>query len=283
MNFPDAVSLVNGVPQSSVSLVDRGLAYGDGVFETLAVIEGRALDLDAHLDRLERGLIRLGISCQPVSQLRGEIARIVPGWDRAVLKIIVTRGAGKRGYAPSPDAEPTRILTIAAWPVPTHDYALAGVAATVCRMRIARQPALAGIKHLNRLEHVLARSEWQDEYQEGLLLDTDGLVVEGVSSNVFVWIEGQLITPDLSQCGTEGIMRGRILAAAGELGIPHAVRALELAEVHAADALFFSNSLIGVWPVRRLGARAYTLAPVVKRLTEHLKLDGLYGRGTVSK
>ena len=126
---------------------------------------------------------------------------------------------------------------------------------------------LAGLKHLNRLEQVLARAEWQDTaYAEGLLCDTSGRVIEGVFSNLFLIKDGELITPDLSRCGVAGVMRAEILQQAQSLGISQTVRDVSYAELVAADEVFVCNSLYGIWPVCALATHDWPVGPLTRKL-----------------
>src|SRR5690606_13424665 len=145
---------------------------GDGVFETLAVRDGRCEFWDRHLQRLTRGCEALRLPAPRPDQLGEEAGSLVRDVRQGVLKIIVTRGSGGRGYRPSREAVPTRILMLSEWPVYPDDWHESGVAVRLCEQRLGSQPALAGIKHLNRLEQVLARMEWDDtDIAEGLLCD----------------------------------------------------------------------------------------------------------------
>lgn len=268
---------VDGRESRRISALDRGLHYGDGVFTTLAVRGGAPLLLDRHLARLARDCLRLGIPCPDLELLRGEAARLSRGQDRAVLKITITRGEGGRGYR-APDAcRPTRVFALHPWPEYPGDPWRNGVAARVCNLRLGRNPALAGIKHLNRLEQVLARSEWDDpEIQEGVLLDSGGAVVEGVMSNLFWVKEGRLFTPCVDECGVAGVMRALVL----ELAVRHGLFAAEVREtlstVLEADEVFFTNSVIGLWPVQSLDGSAFTVGPVSRRVQSWLD-DALRG------
>jgi 4-amino-4-deoxychorismate lyase len=187
------------------------------------------------------------------------------------VKLIVTRGPGARGYAPPAAAAPTRILSIGAWPnYPSSHYAN-GIRVRVCRLRLAANPSLAGMKHLNRLEHVLAHLELRDtDADQGLLLDTSEHVVGGTSSNVFAVHQGQLLTPTIERAGIKGVMRRVVLAAAAGLGVPAAERDLTLAEIANADELFMTNALFGIWPVASFDGRTLARGQVTQRLMQHL-------------
>ena len=262
--------LVNGESVSVLSVNDRGLLYGDGVFETIAVSAGHPLCLDEHIARLHEGCRRLGIAQPPERLLKQEALSVCGNTDRAVLKLIVTRGAGARGYRTDDTINPTRIVTLHPWPVYPESYRKQGVSATVCQTRLAQNPSLAGIKHLNRLEQVMARREWQDEYQEGLMLDTDGWVIEGTMSNVFLIKNDTLLTPKLSRAGIDGIVRRRIINLCQTLGIPVIVLDLSIEAVKTAQSIFFCNSLIGIWPVALLDNSKYQIHPLTERLAENL-------------
>jgi 4-amino-4-deoxychorismate lyase len=264
------IALVDGHPCFHLALNDRGLLYGDGLFETIAVIDSYPRDLDRHLRRLLGGCERLAITPPDIALLKREVVQICAGANRAVLKIIVTRGQGGRGYRPVPQGHSTRILLLDEWPDYPHHYRDRGIAATCCRTRLARSVLLAGLKHLNRLEQVMARGEWQDEFQEALVLDTEGLLVEGTMSNVFVIQNDALHTPELRYAGVAGIMRERIVECAMAKGIPVHARAMTLADIESADALFFCNSLIGIWPAQRLNNRQFSDHRLTRALTELL-------------
>ena len=262
--------LVNGQP-TGVDPADRGLAFGDGLFETMAVNDGQIRWLGLHLDRLEDGCRRLAIPAPARTSLEQELRAHCPREGRAVAKLIVTRGSGPRGYAPPEPAAPTRVLGILAWPdFPTARYR-DGIAVRVCEMRLGENPALAGLKHLCRLEQVLAQLELKRRAaDQGLLLDTSGNVIGGTSSNLFAVFGAELVTPALLRCGIKGVMRRAVLEAAEALGIRSAERDFTLAEVLRADELFMTNALIGVWPVATLDAQRFAVGPVTKRLMAHL-------------
>ena len=219
---------VNGVPQTHIAVADRAVQYGDGLFETFRVHQGHPAHLERHLARLKAGCRRLNITTVSWDTLMREIADIAAPHDAAVLKVIVSRGSGPRGYRATPELQASRILALSPLPQWPAHISTTGARLTVCDMRLARQPALAGIKHLNRLEQVVARAEWDDaETAEGLMLDRYGQVVEGTMSNLFLVRGGILLTPDLSACGVAGVMRSVILDRALDLGIPAPDRGID--------------------------------------------------------
>lgn len=245
--------LVNGVEQASVSAHDRGLAYGDGVFRTLAVRDGQAQCWQRHFAKLCDDCRRLDIPQPGEQSLRAELDQVARELAFGVVKITVTRGQGERGYAMPSQPHPTRIVTGAPMPLYPAGNVDEGIKIRLCQLRLAEQPRLAGIKHLNRLENVLARAEWNDPgIAEGLLLDMRGNVIEGVTSNLFMLQRGVLVTPDLSRCGVAGVTRDRILAWAHECKMPSEIRDISFAELLAAEEVMVCNSLIGVWQVREI-------------------------------
>lgn len=272
--------LINGRQQDQLSARDRGLHFGDGVFETIAVDQGRPLCLDRHLNRLAGGCSRLVIPVPGFATLEEECARACDGVDRAVLKLIVTRGVGGRGYAPGARASPTRILARHPWP--QHEARLRndGAAVRICRTRLGRNPRLAGIKHLNRLEQVLARMEADpSQCDEGIMLDDRERVIEGIMTNVFVHRDGRLCTPDLSECGVAGIMREIVLEASKEVTRAEAqVVTLSVDDLSTADECFLSNSLIGIWPIRIIEGKSLRVGPVTRALQKLLAERGAITR-----
>ena len=257
---------VDGQPVESLSVKDRGLAYGDGLFETIAVSGGQPSLLQRHLTRLADGCARLRIPVD-LAAVHSQLLAFSQQLGEGVVKLILTRGDGQRGYAPPEPAQPRLVLQAGAKPVYPSANAELGVRLFPCVMRLAEQPVLAGLKHLNRLEQVLARSEWHDaEHAEGLMLDTSGRVIEGVYSNLFLVNAGVLVTADLSRCGVAGVMRAELLAQAAALGIKCQVRDISLEELLAADEVMLCNSVYGVWPVRALQAHGWSLGPLTRKL-----------------
>ncbi|BAU58004.1 aminodeoxychorismate lyase [Halorhodospira halochloris] len=269
--------LVNGRSEAVVDPDDRGLTYGDGLFETIPVRDGQLCLWNYHMDRLLDGSRRLGLPEPPLSLLREEARYLVRDIEKAVLKIIYTRGSGEnRGYAPPSRPLPTRVLTLHEPPKQTVGNWFEGVEVNICKTRLSSQPALAGIKHLNRLEQVMARGEWRDQgVAEGLMLDENGLVVEGTATNVFVVQSSALVTPALDYCGVEGVMRRRIIDLAPELGLRVEHRGLYPEELGDVDELFLTNSVIGVWRVRSVAKSTIAQGHIANRFLERVAQDSL--------
>lgn len=267
--------LVNGSDTEKLSVNDRGLHYGDGLFETIAIINGKPWHWQLHMQRLVEGCKRLKIAKPDEALFLDEVIRVSLNMPRAIVKIIVTRGSGGRGYRFDNNIEATRIIASHDWPDHPASYCQQGVRLRICETPISCQPALAGLKHLNRLENVLARSEWQDDtYAEGLMCDIDGHVIEGTMTNLF-WVEnGEIFTPSLEKCGVKGVMRNRVMAAAKRLGITCNEEVVELSRLQDAEELFVCNSIIGIWPAT-LGA-----APRQGELTGKI-IQGLVDAGDI--
>ncbi len=271
--------LINGESGDTISAFDRGLQYGDGLFETLAVTAGRPCLWQHHWNRLQLGCTRLGIPAPDPQLLYQEALREIGDQDRAVLKIIITRGAGGRGYAPPRDPQTIRIVYCSPWPDYPEKAANEGVVARICTTRIPRDPLLAGIKHLNRLSQVLARQEWDDPViAEGLMLDSEDRVIEGTMSNLFLLKGEEVWTPDLSRSGVAGIMRGVLLEQFRERGTVVRVTDIDLAELWQADGLFLTNSLIGIWPVRELAGHRFRVDPLDPVLVQKVR-ERAFGHG----
>lgn len=249
----------------AIDAADRGLAYGDGVFETMRAYRGDVPWWPAHWQRLLRGASVLGLAVPDESRVREEALQFLDGAD-GVLKLLLTRGAGGRGYAPPADARPTWILSH--HPLPAAAPA-DGLTLRWCETTLAIQPVLAGLKHCNRLEQVLARAEWNDEsIHEGLMCSTDGDVVCATAANLFVLRDGRWLTPPVDLCGVAGVCRAW---ASDALAASEA--RLAVIDVEAADAVFLCNAVRGILPVARLGARSWRPHPQVAQLQRRLAAE----------
>lgn len=265
--------LVNGAVNSTVSCQDRGLQFGDGLFETIAVQNGEIMHWPEHWQRLSKGCDRLFIPRPDESVLVNEIHSVIDNQQKQVIKLIVTRGVSERGYK-FDNLESTRIVTQSAWPEFNPGNAEEGIELFLCKTALAHQPLLAGLKHLNRLENVLARHEWQDDkYAEGLLFDVDGLVIEGTMSNLFMVKNGELRTPDLSQCGVAGITRKRVLQIAEKENIAINICEINKKSLFEADEIFMCNSLIGIWPVKKIMNHIFDTKNHVNSVTRFLQQE----------
>jgi 4-amino-4-deoxychorismate lyase len=266
-----ASALIDGDAAGGLSPFDRGLHFGDGVFETIACLHRRARFLSLHLERLAHGCRTLGFSPPQEEQLREEVARLAGEQERAIVKLIVTRGpATVRGYAVSSDARATRVAIRYPWPVEDPVLQQQGVSVRVAAMRLGENPALAGLKHCNRLEQILARSEPGGASAEALMLSRSGKLVSGTMTNVFL-VDGpprspRLRTPAIDVCGVAGVMRRVVLREAARAGIAASECALWPADLEAATEIFLTNARVGIWPVARLGERTLVPGPLTRRM-----------------
>jgi 4-amino-4-deoxychorismate lyase len=280
-NYPDKTrhnwmmaqhTLINGLATDEISFFDRGLQYGDGLFETIAVEDSSLLCWGEHLDRLEQGCKRLNISCPDSTILKDEAISLINSNTRGVIKIIITRGQGGRGYVLPDLDKPSRIISLYPWPeYPCENYS-AGIKVRLCDYRYSRNSTLAGIKHLNRLEQVLARAEWTDDsIAEGIVMDQEENVVEGTMSNLFYLANNILTTPDLSTCGVDGIIRNKIIELATKLNIDVEIKKISIESLMKADEIFVCNSIIGVWPVNTIGEKIFSVGKDTQQITQALQ------------
>jgi len=254
--------LINGKAKDTINITDRGLQYGDGLFETMAVRHGVIHLWESHWERLTYGCRQLSITLPNKKTIEDEINHICnnnKNQTQFVIKLIITRGEGERGYQFTSNHSATRILSAHPWPNHSENYQTDGVAVRYCEMTLSENKALAGIKHLNRLEQVLARNEWDtNEYQEGLMLTTQGYVVDGIMSNVFAVLDNKIFTPDLSLCGVAGVMRKTVIKIAKENNYLVYEKDFTKSELEMADELFLTNSLFGIWPIKVIAKTRFT-------------------------
>ena len=278
--------LVNGKPGNFISIRDRGLLYGDGGFRTLVASRGKAQQWPLHYLKLQHDCAALGIACPDEARLSAELNGLLAQHPDGVVKLIVTRGQGTRGYAPQTGAGATHLWDVSPLPDYPADWATHGIKARLCQLRLCHQQRLAGIKHLNRLENVLAAAELSDGQlsdsrspdsrpsgsgiAEGLLLDIAGNVIEGTRSNLFLVSNGKLITPDLSRCGVAGVQRDRVMAWAAQHKMPLQVRHIGMDELLRADELFVVNSIIGLWSISELEQRRLSGFSIARQIRKKL-------------
>ena len=263
--------LVNGEISSLVATTNRGLNYADGLFETLVVRNSRPLRWQSHMDRLGAGCERLGLAMPPQVVLLREVQTVSAGLAEAVVKIVLTRGGQGRGYMPPEDNDCVRIVSSYAFPDGIVELAREGVKARICKLRLAIQPALGGIKHLNRLEQVLASAELREaETTEGILLDREDHVISAISANIFLVMEDRLLTPRLDRCGVRGVVRSQILA---EYGARCEQRRIMVDMLQDADEIFICNTVRGIVPITAIDHYEYEIGPVTRELQTWL-LDG---------
>jgi 4-amino-4-deoxychorismate lyase len=242
--------LIDGRTDDRLPADDRGLAYGDGLFETMRLAEGRVPLLDLHLARLADGCRRLGLRTPEADVVQADLEGARTGRTEGVVKLILTRGSGGRGYAPPADPRERRIVSCHPLPIYPETHYSAGVRVRLCETPLGRNPALAGLKHLARLEQVLAsREPAPADCAEGLMRDTEGRLVEGIRSNLFLVRSGGLVTPRLGECGVAGVLRRLVLEEAARLGLETREAAVSVEALAAADEIFLTSSIFGIWPV----------------------------------
>ena len=265
-------ALVNGVPDAQIAANDRGLLYGDGLFETILFVGGVAPLWPRHMQRLSQGCERLLLPSPDPAILAREAAEVVAGMPRAVVRITLTRGSGARGYALPANVACTRIVAAFEPPFIPPDWYKRGIRVRFADLALAAQPRLAGIKHLNRLEQVLARAEWTDPaVVEALLSDREGHVISAIAANLFLVRQGRSITPALERCGVAGVARAEALAAMPRTQVRDVMRE----ELMHADEIFLTSSVRGILPVRELAGRALQPGSCARAMQERWRELGL--------
>lgn len=263
--------LINGLPGDSINANDRGLMYGDGVFRTLLVRQGIPILWQQHYKKLHHDCAEIGIKCPSIQLLESELGQLTRDKEDGVAKITITRGTSNRGYAPAANPQVTRIINLSPVPDYPETFFTQGISMHVCKLRIGHQSRLAGIKHLNRLENVLASAEWSDaNIAEGLLMDEEEHIIEGTRSNLFLVRDGNLYTPDLSKCGVAGLQRERVMEYAKQRRMVCKVTDITLDDLQSADEIFMVNSVIGLWPVRAVHRFSCSHFPVSLQIQDWL-------------
>ncbi|PHM75168.1 aminodeoxychorismate lyase [Xenorhabdus kozodoii] len=247
---------INGNQCDHLPVNDRAVQFGDGCFTTIRVEQGLPALLPLHIKRLQKGVEKLSMPALDWSQLETHMKQIVERCESGVLKVILSRGAGGRGYGFDDTMKPTQILSLSSYPKRYIAQRQEGVSLALSPISMGINPHLAGIKHLNRLEQVLIkRFIEQSGADEALVLDSNGILAECCTANIF-WRKGKNVyTPDLRQCGVEGVMRQKIielLAAKSDYNLSYVMRYPEV--LAHADEVLICNSLMPVVPVSRIQA-----------------------------
>ena len=271
--------LINGDFNQAISPLDRGFAYGDGVFRTMVIRSGLPVNWPLHYQKLVADCAAIGIVCPSAELLMSDFLQLfsiedVDSEKQEVAKIMITRGEGERGYKPPAVTTPTRVIIRSAMPQYVKESYTGGVQLHVCNTRLSSQVKLAGVKHLNRLENILARMEWRDEdIFDGVLLDQQGGVIECTMSNIFARFDKVLVTPDLSECGVAGITRQRICDVSSALNLTAEVAPLSLSRMLQADELIICNSLYGAFQVSKIGDTTWVQQALAKTFRNLLSYD----------
>lgn len=263
---------INGISCQHLPIMDRGLHYGDGIFETIACVDGKLQFWNEHIERMYSGANQLCIESNVIDNFEQDVQILLQANEisNCVVKLILTRGQSDRGYRSAKPQKPTRLVILSDLPQYPEQYSNQGIKACFCAHPVSANSRLAGIKHLNRLDNVLARNEWQDEYQEGFMLNDSGHIIEGTMSNIFAVKNNQLHTPSLNYSGVDGIIRRQILSIAKQQSIESVITDIKKEDIINMDEVFVCNSLIGVWPINNLENKSYSVGPITRNLSEAL-------------
>ncbi len=259
--------LLNGKNKHNIDSSDRGFQYGDGLFETIEISNGTPVFFQQHIQRLVKGCHKLLIPIPDSELLLKEAIELSKKSRYAVLKLIYTRGSGGRGYRQPEILQPTRFFSLHPFPGYPKNFSQIGITLRFCTTRLGLNPSLVGIKHLNRLEQVIARAEWNESsIQEGLMLDMNENVVEGTMSNLFLVKDNVLYTPKLEYCGVEGVLKNILISIANENKIRVVEKKISKQDVYSASEIFITNSIIGIWPVIQLEKVQYKIGTLTREL-----------------
>jgi len=278
--------LVNGVPSDSVPITDRGFAYGDGIFETILVVDGRAVLWDEHIARLMLGVTRLNLPYELYEDLQTRVVALANAFcnevsaapnkkpslrhlgaaSRCIVKVMITRGSGGRGYSPLGCVSANEIL--ACFPPLVISPAIYefGITIRILATPVSRNDRLAGIKHLNRLDQVLAAAELRDCEFEGVMCDTGGCLAEGTRSNILYKINGAWCTPELNFSGVYGVLRSFLLNGHNQLGISIVPANIDRSACSTIEAMAVVNSVFGVVPVSSIDNQKLDVNCVIEEI-----------------
>jgi 4-amino-4-deoxychorismate lyase len=257
-----------------LDIQERGLHYGDGLFETLLKVNGGIPLWKYHLDRLQRGCDKLALNLPGENWLLDKIETESSGHDSAVIKLIVTRGIGGRGLE-IPTAGQASVFVLR-YPYTAINQAELEIDVGLCQTRLPINQNLAGLKHLNRLDYVLAAIELgsMDNKNEAILCDSDGYIVEGIISNLFFCLQGEVYTPSLEFAGVEGIMRQQILRHLEDQAIPVQIGRFQPDLLLNASECFLCNSVHGVRPIRCIDDAKYSTGAISQMLIKVFNING---------
>jgi len=271
-------TLINGLPADYLNINDRSIHYGDGLFETILCCNNHLYFWQQHFQRLQFSAKKLKLACPDEKLLLKDIRELLEKNENSannnyVVKIIISRGNSERGYHFANKSEQTRIVILSA--IETNyssilSRELLSGDLYICEQQVSINKNLAGLKHLNRLENVLARNEWNTGYIDGLMLNNNQHVIEGTMSNLFAVKNNQLYTPDLELSGVNGIMREIIIDLASKSNINTSVVDLTINDLSTMNELFISNSLIGIKSINKLCDWTYSKHNVTKNIFSEL-------------
>lgn len=249
--------IVNGQIQNHITVADRSLHYGDGCFTTLGFTQGKLHAWPLHLNRLQNNCQRLGIDFEQWQALENDLKQmliqVTAKQSKGVLKIIITRGQGGRGYSPSGAQNPTYIISSHDFPTHYTQWQNDGIDLTISAVKLGKQPLLAGIKHLNRLEQVLVKQELEKtSFDDAIVCSSDNEIIESSAGNIFWLQDEQWFTPYLNECGVEGVMRNQVCGILQKYAQPVKQIKQKSSADFCAQEMFICNSLMEIVPVRSL-------------------------------
>ncbi|WP_286268801.1 aminodeoxychorismate lyase [Thalassotalea hakodatensis] len=248
---------LNGIRTEDISITDRGLAYGDGVFTTAKIVDGTILLLMEHIERLKESCARIALSDIDWHALKAELVKQSTAFPLAVLKVMITAGTGGRGYSRIGVSKPNVIVMVHEFPKHYIDWQQAGVSIGIAKTRLGINPNLAGIKHLNRLEQVLIRKELDEsQWQDLIVTDVQNNIVETSCANVF-WIKNNdVFTPELGSSGVSGLLRNQTIRQLSEIKLIKE----PLDSLVDIDAMIICNSVMGYVPVKNFNGHTLSLS-----------------------
>jgi len=259
------IVLINGARQSKISIFNRNVHFGDGLFETCVVENKKILFWTNHFARLNRGCEQLIIGKVDESVWLSDVKKALSlcSYDHCVVKLILSRGESLRGYGFKDDIKPVRAVIVSELQktTPNKSFCL-----EYCQSGYDSNPKLAGIKHCNRLEQVLARAGLKSD--EGIMLDENHNVISVTQGNIYAILSNKLITPKLDKCGVEGTRRAVILDLTKHLGINVKVEVLSVEKLGQADEVFISNSIIGIQSISQIGDIGLGESPITKKIKD---------------
>ena len=238
---------VNGTQQTQIEVENRGLAYGDGLFTTAKIVDGKIQHLSSHVQRLLSGCKKLALFVPNKVELTEQLNLVAKHYKLAVLKVIITASTGGRGYARSVEPKNDIIIMVHDYPVHYDELAIEGITLADSKQKMGINPMLSGLKHLNRLEQVLLRQELTNMKEDDLVVtNINDEVIEATSANLFFWLNDTLCTPDVTNSGVNGLIRQTILKHYPDT----LVKKVSLAELASAPAMFICNCVMGIMPVK---------------------------------
>ena len=257
------VVLINGEEQDKISVFNRNMQYGDGLFETCVARDNQILFWPRHYSRLEIGCVKLNINKIDEGILLSDIKKAfeLSSKKNCIVKLILSRGDSLRGYGYRDDIEPVRVVIVSEMYQPLFnkefslEYATSGYHSN---------PQLAGIKHCNRLEQILARSNLSSN--EAIMLDEKENIISVTQGNIYYIFGNKLLTPKLDCCGVVGSRRSLILELAMSLKMEALESNISINQAQKADEVFISNSVIGIQPVHSIESYKLGKNPLTEKI-----------------